>query len=270
MNKQSNTYTILYSIVMVVVVAAALAFVSISLQPIQQANVEIEKMSDILGSVGLYNAEKAPENKDAYIKEQYAKYITESFLVNDKGDKLGDPATAFKVLNNLKAAFNADAADRQVPVFVSKNDQGKINYIFPVYGTGLWGPVWGYIALNDDLNTISGVVFDHKSETPGLGAEITTSPFENQYIGKSIFEKSTFVGVKVTKGVGSSAGNDHAVDAISGGTITSRAVETMIIGCLKSYEPFIVKSRAEAQTQIEAENAQTTQVEDATATNPVQ
>lgn len=248
MNKQSNTYTILYSIVMVVVVAAALAFVSISLQPIQQANVEIEKMSDILGSVGLYSAEKAPANKDAYVKEQYAKYITESFLVNDKGDKSGDPAMAFKVLNNLKVAFHAEPADMQLPVFVSKNDAGKINYIFPVYGTGLWGPVWGYIALNDDLNTISGVVFDHKGETPGLGAEITAAPFENQFIGKSIFAATDFVGISVTKGVGSSNGNDHAVDAISGGTITSRAVQSMIIDCLKAYEPYILKTKAMAVT----------------------
>ncbi|MEG1635780.1 MAG: NADH:ubiquinone reductase (Na(+)-transporting) subunit C, partial [Rikenellaceae bacterium] len=125
MNKQSNTYTILYSIVLVVVVAAALAFVSISLKPVQQANIEIEKMSDILGSVGLYSAEKAPADKDTYIKEQYKKYITESFLVNDKGEKSGDPAMAFKVLNNLKAAFATDPKERELPVFVSKNNEGK-------------------------------------------------------------------------------------------------------------------------------------------------
>lgn len=242
MNKQSNTYIISYSIILVVIVAVVLSFTSLSLKPIQQANVEVEKMSDILGSVGLYNPKEAAKEKDkaAFIKDQYSKFIIESFLVNSQGEKVSsDAAAAFKVLNNLKAEFAKDQADRTLPVFVSKNSEGKINYVFPVYGTGLWGPVWGYIALNDDLNTINGVVFDHKSETPGLGAEIATNPFEDQFIGKSIFDQSKFVGIEVSKGVGSSKGNMHAVDAISGGTITSRAVESMMSTCLTDYLPYI-------------------------------
>lgn len=226
---------------MVTVVAAALAFVSVSLKPIQQQNIEIEKMSDILGSVGLYDAADAPADKTAYIKEQYSKYIKESFLVNNKGEKSGDASQAFKVLNNLKAAYAVPEQERTLPVFISTNKEGKTNYIFPVYGTGLWGPIWGYIALNDDLNTIAGVVFDHKSETPGLGAEIATPAFEGQFVNetKTIFEAGKFEGVKVSKGAGSSKGNPHAVDAITGGTITSRAVESMIITCLSDYVPYI-------------------------------
>ncbi|MFI3321643.1 MAG: NADH:ubiquinone reductase (Na(+)-transporting) subunit C [Rikenellaceae bacterium] len=245
MNKQSNLYTVIYSIVLVTVVAAALAFVSVSLKPIQQQNVEIEKKSDILGSVGLYNPENIKGDKDAYINELYSKFITESFLVNSKGEKCGDAAEAFKVLNNLKAVYAKPQAERELPVFISKNESGKINYIFPVYGTGLWGPVWGYIAVDADLNTINGAVFDHKSETPGLGAEIASDGFEGQFTNetKTLFEGGKFVGIVVTKGVGSSKGNPHAVDAVSGGTITSRAVETMIVTCLADYVPYINKTK---------------------------
>lgn len=244
MNKQSNAYIIVYSVVLVVVVAVVLSFAALSLKSRQQANVEIEKMSDILGSVGLYKAEDAEKqpNKDAYIKDLYSKHIVESFLVNSDGQKIDSPnpaSAAFKVLNNLKAELAKPAASRELPVFISKDGSGKINYIFPVSGVGLWGPIWGYIALNADLNTIDGVVFDHKSETPGLGAEITTPAFEDQFIGKTIYNNGKYVGIAVLKGAGSSKGNVHAVDAISGGTITSRSVQNMIIDNLSDYQKYI-------------------------------
>lgn len=243
MNKQSNTYIISYSIILVVVVAVVLAFTAITLQPIQKKNVEIEKKTDILNSVGLYKPEEGVSLEKS-VDTQYNKYITKSFLVNAQGEIADskDANAALMVLNNMKSALHKPENEKVMPVFVSDNN-GKINYIFPVYGTGLWGPVWGYIALNDDLSTIAGVVFDHKSETPGLGAEITTSDFEGQFIGKSIFDNDKYVGIFVLKGVGSSKGNNNAVDAISGGTITSRAVQTMIIDNLSFYQPFILKHK---------------------------
>lgn len=247
MNKQSNTYIIVYSIILVVVVAVVLSFTALTLKPTQLANVEVEKMSDILGSVGLYDAEEAGKaaDKAVFVKDEYAKYIVESFLVNAKGEKQdADAAQTFAVLNNLKAELALPLDQVKLPVFVSKNTSGKVNYVFPVYGTGLWGPIWGYIALSDDLNTIDGVIFDHKSETPGLGAEITTADFQGQFVNKTIFDNSNFVGIQVLKGAGSSKGNDHAVDAISGGTITSRAVQAMILDCLKIYEPFILNQQS--------------------------
>ncbi|MFI3261820.1 MAG: NADH:ubiquinone reductase (Na(+)-transporting) subunit C [Rikenellaceae bacterium] len=247
MNKQSNTYIIGYSIVLVVVVAIVLSFTALTLKPIQQANVEVEKMSDILSSVGLYQAAEADKaaDKATFVKAEYAKYIVESFLVNDKGEKQNaDAAETFAVLNNLKAELAKPKDQITLPVFISKNNAGKTNYVFPVYGTGLWGPIWGYIALSDDLNTVDGVVFDHKSETPGLGAEIATPAFQGQFVNKTIFDNSTFVGIQVLKGAGSSKGNDHAVDAISGGTITSRAVQAMILDCLDIYKPFIENQKS--------------------------
>ncbi|MFI3267520.1 MAG: NADH:ubiquinone reductase (Na(+)-transporting) subunit C, partial [Rikenellaceae bacterium] len=154
MNKQSNTYIIVYSIILVVVVAVVLSFTALTLKPTQLANVEVEKMSDILGSVGLYDAEEAGKaaDKAVFVKDEYAKYIVESFLVNAKGEKQdADAAQTFAVLNNLKAELALPLDQVKLPVFVSKNTSGKVNYVFPVYGTGLWGPIWGYIALSDDL-----------------------------------------------------------------------------------------------------------------------
>ncbi len=242
--KQTNTYIIVYSIVLVVVVAVVLSLVTLWLTPRQQSNVQAEKMSDILGSVGLYDAQKASEadDKNEYIKELYAKYIIESFLVDSKGNKIaGSEKEAFMALGNLKAEFAKPESERRLPVFVSKNGAGQVNYIFPVYGAGLWGPIWGYISLATNLDTVDGAVFDHKGETPGLGAEIANPPFQKQFIGKSLFDGASFVGISVTKGVGSSSGNPHAVDAVSGGTITSRGVQSMIKDCLGDYEPFLVK-----------------------------
>ena len=243
--KQTNAYIIGYSIVLVVVVAVVLSLVTLALGPRQQSNAQAEKMSNILGSVGLYNAEAADRAKDknAYIKEQYDRYIVESFMVDSKGNKIpNSEEAAFNALDNLKAEFAKPAAERRLPIFVSRSNSGVLNYILPVYGTGLWGPIWGYIALQSNLDTIDGAVFGHKSETPGLGAEIATPAFQDQFIGKTLFGNGSFVGITVSKGVGSSAGNSHAVDAISGGTITSRAVQSMIRECVGDYEPFLIKN----------------------------
>lgn len=242
MNKNSNTYIIGYSIVMVVIVALVLAFAALSLQGKQEANVIIEKKGAILMSIGEgMDADKVAD-KTAYVNEQYAKYIVDSYAVNTAGDKVAG-ADAFTLLRNLKGEYDKPAAERVLPIFVSRTADGQTRYILPVWGTGLWGPIWGYIALKSDWDTISGVVFDHKSETPGLGAEITTPMFEDQFIDKTIFNANDLVAIAVLKGVGSSAGNSSAVDAISGGTITSRAVESMIKDCLSDYVKYMTKER---------------------------
>lgn len=227
---------------MVVIVALVLAFASLSLQGKQDANVVVEKKGAILMSIGEgMDADKAAD-KTVYVNEQYAKYIVDSYAVNVAGDKV-EGADAFNLLRNLKAEYDKPAAERELPVFVSRTEDGENRYILPVWGVGLWGPVWGYIALKSDWDTISGVVFDHKGETPGLGAEIATSAFEDQFIGKTIFNAENLVSISVLKGVGSSAGNNNAVDAISGGTITCRGVESMIKDCLADYAAYIQKQR---------------------------
>lgn len=242
MNKQSNTYIITYSTLLVVVVAVLLSFTAIKLRPIQQMNVEIAKKGDILRSVGLLQI-KDGEDKQKAIVAAYEKYIPESFLVNTKGEKVeGNPFIVF--INLEKEYFKGQpTAESELPVFVSVDDAGAKKYIFPVLGTGLWGPVWGYVALGDDFNTITGAVFDHASETPGLGAEIATPFFQDKFIGKTIFEGADFVGIEIVKGADKAMANPHAVDAISGGTITSRAVGTMLSDCLGGYKAYIESQR---------------------------
>lgn len=225
MNKQGNTYTFLYSTILVVVVAALLAIVALWLQPAQNENIENEKRQNILRSV---NVESTAMNS----KELFDKYIVKQFVVNSKGEEVG--GNAFTV--DLAKQAKLDCDQKLLPVFVA-DVNGSTKYILPIYGTGLWGPLWGYISLNNDKNTIYGVVFDHKGETPGLGAEITTEVFQKQFQGKLIFDNNRLVSILVKKGGGSVG--PHEVDAISGGTITSKGVEDMVKTYLTCYESFL-------------------------------
>ncbi len=225
MNKQGNTYTFLYSIVLVVVVAALLAIVALSLQPAQNRNIENEKRQNILRSV---NISSTPEDSKAL----FDKYIVKQFIVNSKGEEIAGDAFTVDLAKQSKKTCE----EKLLPVFVANID-GATKYILPIYGNGLWGPLWGYISLNEDKNTVYGTVFDHKSETPGLGAEITTPQFQTQFEGKMIFDNSQLVSILVKKGGGATGA--HEVDGISGGTITSKGVETMIKNYLTCYESFL-------------------------------
>jgi Na+-transporting NADH:ubiquinone oxidoreductase subunit C len=200
---------------MVVVVAAVLAIAAMVLGPIQNQNIERETKGAILTVAGM----SVPTGE---IEKAYADNITEVPVTAEDGTEL--------------------------KLYESRAN-GKHLFIIPVSGSGLWGPVWGYVAVEGDWNTISGVVFDHKGETPGLGAEIAAPIFEDQFVGKKLFEGSELVGITVLKGSGASRGNDHAVDAISGGTITSRAVENMIRSTLTQYKSYIEKQRSNEGVQ---------------------
>lgn len=254
MNRNSNTYIILYASIMVIVVAALLSVAAYALKGRQTANVEMEKKAAILGALGWQQQPEDSREKEAYIDEAYAQYVTDSYAVNDRGERISD-VNAFDMLNNLKGEFDKPASERTLPVFVGRGADNKTLYVLPVWGAGLWGPIWGYVALEDDWTTIAGVVFDHKSETPGLGAEIATPAFAKQFVGKSIFEGANLTSIAVLKGTNASAGNVHAVDAVSGGTITSRGVEAMLRRCLEDYEPYIRRQREAVQQAPANENS---------------
>jgi Na+-transporting NADH:ubiquinone oxidoreductase subunit C len=192
-----------------VVSAAILAVAAVGLKPFQDANVRIETKQQLLSCVGI---ESTPQNAE----DLYAKYFKQKLYINAGGE----------IVTTGKDSK---------PVYVCSKEGKKI-YVVPVLGKGLWGAIWGNVALADDLTTIVGVNFDHKSETPGLGAEITTKPFQQQFDGKTIFDGNNFTSVKVDKRIGK--GNPHAVDAISGGTITSRGVSEMLHDCLQFYVPY--------------------------------
>ncbi len=239
MNKESNKYIFIYSIALVVVVAAVLSYAAIKLQPLQDENVRVEKMGAILATINKGNdTEALSADKGGYISAQYKEYITASYAVDRSGDVVPG-VDAFGLLDDLAGAYGAGT----FPVLEATVDGGR-EYIIPVTGKGLWGPVWGYIALGADCNTILGASFDHKGETPGLGAEITTTAFGGQFGGKELFNaQGQFVSIDLLKGAGSSAGNAHAVDAISGGTLTSNGVKAMLRDCLRAYVPFFEKQR---------------------------
>ena len=225
MNKQGNTYTFLYSIVLVVIVAALLSIVSLSLQPRQNENRQNEKRQNILSAI---HVASTADNS----AELFGKYIKEQFIINAQGEKV--EGKAFEV--SIDKEYKQPAGKRLLPVFVADVD-GATKYILPIYGAGLWGPIWGYISLNEDKTTVFGTFFDHQGETPGLGAEITTEKFNKQFQDKVIFTGNELTGIQVIKG-GNATGKSQ-VDAISGGTITSRGVETLIKNYLSNYEPFL-------------------------------
>jgi Na+-transporting NADH:ubiquinone oxidoreductase subunit C len=233
MRSFSNTYIFVFSLVMVTVVAVLLSFVSVQLKPLQEMNVQIEKKQDVLRSVGKAEQVADAEDKKSYINEEFGKYITESYVIDFTGNKV--ETDAFEVMLSLGAEIRKPQEERNYPVFIYSENGGPKKYVMPVRGKGLWGPIWGYVALEADLNTIAGAVFDHKGETPGLGAEINTGWFQEPFTGKTIFnEAGEFVSIEVMKG-GADPSSMHQVDAISGGTITSKALEEMLIDCLAGY-----------------------------------
>lgn len=217
---------------MVVAVAALLSLAATLLQPAQEKNLEIEKKKNMLESIGITSTR---ENT----VELYSKYITESFVLNSAGQPVqGVDAFTVVLRNELKKPID----QQYLPVFRAFPDDGEKVIIIPVEGKGLWGPIFGYVSLKSDMNTIYGVNFDHKGETPGLGAEINTSEFEGMFPGKKLFENESFVSVKVNKG-GSDPADLHGVDAISGGTITSKGLEKMLFDCLTKYNDYLLKNR---------------------------
>ncbi len=228
----SNKYIMIFSVVMVVAVAILLSLLAMVLQPRQTMNVEVEKKMQILASINVPSEKSTAE-------ELYDKYIRESFVINTEGN-LFDGVDAFTV--TLSAEQKKPLVEQYLPVFVAVADNGDTLRIFPLEGKGLWGPIWGYVSLKEDLSTIAGVTFDHKGETPGLGAEINTTPFESQFHEKKLFEEGNFVSVKVVKG-GARPGNLHEVDAVSGGTITSKGLEAMLHDGLVKYEKYLSQNR---------------------------
>ncbi len=235
MDRNSNVYTFIYASVMVIFVAAVLSFAAIGLKPSQQKNIDIEKKQNILASVNII--------ADAQHAEQiYSEKVVNSYIVNSKGEKIeGD---AFEV--NMKKEHAKPIDERELPVFECQID-GRTKYILPVYGTGLWGPIWGYVALDDDMNTIFGATFDHQGETPGLGAEIATKNFQVQFKGKKIFDDNgTFTSIIVAKS-NETAPVEHKVDAISGGTITSKGLQKMLLTDFGAYQAFFKQKKSEGK-----------------------
>ena len=232
MNTNTNVYTVIYTTVVCVLVAAILAFVSQSLKPMQVANEKAETIGQILEAA---NFEKQADN--AAILNFYKQNVQEAILINAAGEKVKTLNTADAEVystSDLKAEnYNIKGqTEFAIPVYIFKNGISVI----PVYGAGLWGPVWGYVAL-DGLNIV-GATFDHSGETPGLGGKIKDDPsFRAQFAGKSL-DYSTAVPFEIVKG-GAPAGQANAIDAISGATMTSKGLAEAIVVWANAYKCYL-------------------------------
>ena len=243
----SNGYIFRYAGIMVIVAAALLSTAAMLLKPFQERNVAIDKMGGILASAQIPDV--TAENSIGLFNE----YVTEEIVIDQDGQVVESytennkqNAKAFKLDMKAELYKASQGEPFQLPLYVINKD-GQTLYVVPFRGVGLWGPIWGNMALNDDLNTVIGVTFDHKGETPGLGAEINTVGFTKQFVGKKIFDdQNQFTSIRVVKGgVNTMPENQriHGVDAISGGTITSNGVNDMIHDVLKDYLPYLQKHR---------------------------
>lgn len=250
MNTEKNSYTIIYSIIMVVLAAVLLAVAATSLKPAQQENEKIDKMEQILRSIG-----QTPAKSE--VKNAYSKFIKEEILLDGEGTVLktfkGDELTNSEAFNNntelemkLLKKGEKSAKDVRLNAFVA-DVEGKLVYILPLNGAGLWNKIWGYISVDaTDHSTVFGADFGNAGETPGLGAEISTVGFANQFKGKELYKEGVFKGIAVVK-PGHTAEGQDAVDGISGGTLTSNGVHDMLKASLAPFSKFLESYQYQAQ-----------------------
>lgn len=220
-NKNSNLYIITYTVVMVVIVGALLAFLATSLKDKQAANVLNEQKVSIMKAFG-----EADANFDEVVD-----------VCRLTGGELGvvaDEASVFDLLGNRKALSEAEDG---LPIFRMRKDDAT-KYVLPIVGKGLWGDIWGYVALQqtEDNVVITGIVMDHAGETPGLGAEIATPRVQAMFAGKALYNEAGEFAVRMQKG---GAQNEHQVDAITGGTKTCDGVNAMLQTSIGKYESFL-------------------------------
>lgn len=231
MNRQGNTYTVIYSVLLVLIVGVVLSLVYQALRPTQEENIANDTKKQILAAARI-----VPSAGES-VASLYDSHITESFIVNSKGETIDASIPALAV--NVAAQVKLPDDERQLPVYECQTQDG-VKYILPVYGAGLWGPIWGYVAFDNNGKTIYGAYFAHQGETPGLGAEIEKPAFSSQFDGKTIFNSDdNFAPIAIVKAGQAPAGKEY-VNAVSGGTITSQGVQKMLDNSLRPYADFLL------------------------------
>lgn len=235
--RQSNLYIILYAAGLTIICGGLLALAAQGLKEPQERNIAQERRENILSTV-------MELKKGDNVNEIYDKRVN-AFVVDYNGNvKEGvKPADV-----NLAAEYKKPARERLLPVyeFRSETNPDQVeNVVFPLFGFGLWDNIWGFVALENDMNTIKGVKFQHKGETPGLGARINTDDIQSRYRGKKVFEGDQLVSVTMMKGEGNDYSADqHKVDGMSGATLTGKGVNNMLKDYLSSYLNYIKKLKA--------------------------
>ncbi len=248
MNTNNNVYTIVYTTIIVVVAAAILAIAAMALKPKQDANIKAETISQMLTAAGFASKEDLAKQGNDQVLAMYSANIKNAFLIDAEGNKTGELETegSIELQDNLKQENkNIASGNPSLPVYVFEKDGAEVNVI-PCYGAGLWGPIWGYIAFNADCTEILGAYFDHESETPGLGAKIKDEAwFREQFKGKKVNFSKPDDAFNIVKG-GAPAGDDSAVDAITGATMTCNGLDAALDTWFKAYIPFLQKKAGSA------------------------
>ncbi|CAA0186261.1 Na(+)-translocating NADH-quinone reductase subunit C [Tenacibaculum maritimum] len=235
----SNLYTVLFAIGMVLVVGALLAFTASYLRPNIDANKRVEKKQNILYAMGVNENEESSVKfvSTNRVEEEFSKYIKKQIVI--QGDKIIEDAKAYLIDIKKEQANAKSGILRRLPLFIGEKD-GKTYYIAPIRGKGLWDAIWGYVAMDKEM-VVQGVFFDHKGETAGLGANIKQRFFMDDFTGEYMMSGGDFKGIRVAKGNNDPKNkdkNDNEVDAIAGATITGDGVSAMLKSELKQYVPY--------------------------------
>ena len=236
----SNAYTLFFAIIMVVIVGSVLAFFASSLKPNIDENKRIEKQQNILYAMGVNENDDSSANfvSADVAGQEFSKYIKKQLVI--QGDEVTENENAYLIDVKKQKTLAKAGKERKLPLFVGEKDGQKF-YVAPIRGKGLWDAIWGYIALDENM-VVLGAYFDHKGETPGLGANIKQRYFMDDFIGEHLIDESgNFKGITVAKGNNDPKNEDktdYEVDAIAGATITGDGVSAMIKSDLSLYVPY--------------------------------
>ena len=240
-NTEKNTYTLLFAVGLVVIVGTLLAAIDSSLKDKIRINEILEKQQNILYAIGINENEG---NNVSFIaaekaEEEFNKYITKQIYI--QGDEVIEDNKAYLIdVKKQKTLAKDPSHKRKLPLFLAQKD-GRNLYVAPIRGKGLWDAIWAYVSVDENM-IIRGIYFDHKAETPGLGANIKQRFFMDDFIGESLLDsQGNFKGVTVSKtnlDPKNEDKYDNEVDAIAGSTITGDGVTAMIRSDLSLYQPY--------------------------------
>lgn len=241
MNTDKNVYTVVFAAIMVVVVGSVLALTASGLSAKIKENERFEKQQNILYAMGVNeNVDEGSVNfvPADKVEGDFTKYIKEQLVI--EGDKVTPDNEAYLIDMKKQLTIAQKGGTPKLPLFIGEKD-GKEFYIIPMYGKGLWDAIWGFIAVDKSM-TVQGVYFDHKGETPGLGANIKQRYFMDDFKGESIMDGTKYEGISVAKGNNDPTNNikdDNEVDALAGATITGNGVSAMISETMSLYKGYL-------------------------------
>jgi len=234
----SDLRVIRFAMIVCLACSVVLSAAAVGLRDRQDANLLFDMRRNILKSVDLYE----PGMDEEAVNRTYDERIVGIVL---RGD-------GTVVEDRNPATVDPEAEPELLPLY-ERVDDGKVTaYSFPVSGKGLWSTLYGYFALEADLDTVRGLTFYKHGETPGLGGEIDKPWFQHNFVGKKVRDANgEIVSVTVVKGKAADRHPDpadlqHHVDGISGATMTSNGVTALLRAGLERYEPYFSRVRNEA------------------------